>query len=154
MLKAKCQHAHFSSPSNKSVFLHLLFSCLSSCPPKTWWDLLLLDRPRTRWCSKGLKVLTGTISYLCLSGRELPLVLLKTSRPVVHVCLCGAQLTFGILAFQSAAHGTSCLPPVLNDAAFPILDKTFKPHAYVRSCVCVAVHMQRKEQENTHTHIL
>lgn len=100
---------------------------------------------------KGLEVLTGTVSDLCLSGHELPLVLLKTSEPVVHVCLYAAQLTFGIPAFQSAAHGTSCLPPELNDARRLILDKIFISHIYV--CVCSrAVHTLRKTVEKlTHT---
>lgn len=82
---------------------------------------------------KGLEVLTGTVSDLCLSCHELSLVLLKTSKPVVQVCLYAAQLTFGIPAFQSAAHGTICLPPELNDAACLILDKSIRVYecAYV-----------------------
>lgn len=96
---------------------------------------------------KGLKVLTGAVSDLCLSGRELPLVLMKTSGPVVHVCLCGAQLTFGIPAFQSAAQGTSCLPPVLDDARPLILDKTFIPHAYMYVCAH-CTHSEKQQWEN------
>lgn len=80
---------------------------------------------------KGLKVLTGAVSDLCLSGCELPRTLLKPSGPVVHVCLCGVQLTFRILAFQTAAQGTSCLPPVLDGASHLILDKTLIPHAHM-----------------------
>lgn len=61
-------------------------------------------------------------------------MLLKTPGPVVHVCLCEAQLTFGILAFQTAAQGTSWLPPKLDGARHLMLDKTFKPHAYGPRC--------------------
>lgn len=60
---------------------------------------------------EGLKVRSGTVSDLCLSGRKPPLVLQKTSGPVVHVCLCGALLTFGIPAIQSAAQGDKLSAP-------------------------------------------
>lgn len=99
---------------------------------------------------KGLEVLTGTVSDLCLSCHELPLVLLKTSKPVVQVCLYAVQLTFGIAAFQSAAHGTSCLPPELNDAQCLIPDKSSISHAYVS----MSVRMYSVHVVNTDTTII
>lgn len=129
----------FSSPSN-----NILCSFISPSPvyPPVLPDLVgfaPLGWAQNQMVLKGLGVLTGTVSDLCFSGHELPLVLQKTSGPVVHVCLCWAQLTFGIPAFQFAAHGTSCLPPVLDDAMKPLY------HVCSYMCVCVCV------QKQTHT---
>lgn len=95
---------------------------------------------------EGLKVLTGTVSDLCLSGCELPRVLLKTSGPVVHVCLCIVQLTFGISVLQFSGDN---LP---NEARHLMLHKTLTPQAY--TCVGLSVYpctwdMLKKKNKNT-----
>lgn len=73
----------------------------------TWWDLLLLDEFRSRWCS-NVSRFRQALSDLFLSGCELPHVLQRISGPVVHVCLCIAQVAFGNKASNSATKRTSC----------------------------------------------
>lgn len=91
-----------------------------------------LGQAQNQMVLEGLKVLTGTVSDLCLSGCELPRVLLKTSGPVVHVCLCIVQLTFGISVLQFSGDN---LP---NDARHLMLHKTLTPQAY--TCVGLSVY--------------
>lgn len=57
---------------------------------------------------KGLKVLTGRVSDLCLSGHELPLVQYTRAS---GSCRVSKHMTFGIPSFQSTTHGgTHWLP--------------------------------------------
>lgn len=90
---------------------------------------------------EGLKVLTGTVSDLCLSGCALPRLLRKTSGPVVHVCLCGAHADLWDPSLPVCCTGHK-LPAPASQGTWRNPDTTC-----VHVCVCVCschVHTEKK----------